>query len=522
MRSTIPLFLSLLLAPVLLSAGENGFETIFDGESLKHWDGDPNLWRVEDGAITGETKADAPIPENKFIIWRAGELDDFELELEYRIQGGNSGVQYRSFEVPGKKWVLGGYQADIDSSPTHSGINYGEKFRGILAKRGQATEIGDNHKPKLVEQFGDAAELQKAIKPGGWNNYRIVARGYTLEHYINGKLMSIVTDKDTAQRRRGGVLGFQIHKGPPMKVQFRDIRLKRLPLKDKKKVAFFAGTPSHGWGAHEHRAGCLMLAKMINENMGDKLHAVVYDGGWPRDPTAMQNADAVVIFCDGNKRHMANTHLKEIDHYMKKGVGLGCIHFAVEIPKGEGGDKFVDWIGGYFETDWSVNPHWDGTFEKFPDHPVSRGVKPFTVRDEWYYHMRFRDGMEGVTPILSALPPADTLTRKDGAHSNNPHVRAAVLERKEPQHVMWVTQREKGRGFGFTGAHFHHNWADDSFRKVVLNAITWIAGAEVPEGGVSSKTPDESALDANQDYPDQKGKPKKKRKPAPKKPAPAN
>ena len=167
----------------------------------------------------------------------------------------------------------------------------------------------------------------------------------------------------------------------------------------------------------------------------------------------------------------------------------------------------MKWTGGYFETDWSVNPHWTGTFDKFPEHPITNGVGAFTVKDEWYYHMRFEEGMSGVTPILSDLPPSETLVkedgslaRKDGAHSNNPAVRAAVLERKEPQHVAWARQRtDGGRGFGFTGGHYHWNWANANFRKLVLNAIAWTAHAEVPEDGISSADVTIDVLMANQD-----------------------
>jgi hypothetical protein len=155
-----------------------------------------------------------------------------------------------------------------------------------------------------------------------------------------------------------------------------------------------------------------------------------------------------------------------------------------------------------------VNPTWKPEFTALPDHPVARGVKPFSIEDEWYYHMRFREGMKGVTPILSALPGPETLKRADGPHSGNPAVREAVLERKEKQHVVWVTENEggAGRGFGFTGAHFHANWADDNFRKVGLNAVAWIAGLEIPEGGVPSTTPDKAELDANQDEAKPKGR----------------
>src|SRR5690606_35018322 len=129
---------------------------------------------------------------------------------------------------------------------------------------------------------------------------------------------------------------------------------------------------------------------------------------------------------------------------------------------------FLDWVGGYFETHWSVNPHWVMELTELLEHPITRGVVPYTIDDEWYYHMRFREGMRGVTPILTALLSPSSLERPDGPHSGNPHVRAAVLERKEPQHMAWAVEREDGgRGFGFTGGHWHWNWGHPMQRKLV-------------------------------------------------------
>ena len=128
-------------------------------------------------------------------------------------------------------------------------------------------------------------------------------------------------------------------------------------------------------------------------------------------------------------------------------------------------------------------------------------MKPFAINDEWYYHMRFRPAMKGVTPLLSALPPKETLKRKDGPHSGNPHVRKAVLERKEAQHTAWCSENEDGsRGFGFTGGHWHWNWGQPDFRKLVLNAILWTAHAEVPKDGVKSSVTKVEELTANQDF----------------------
>jgi hypothetical protein len=158
-------------------------------------------------------------------------------------------------------------------------------------------------------------------------------------------------------------------------------------------------------------------------------------------------------------------------------------------------------MGGAFEVHWSVNPHWDADFKTLPKHPITQGVSPFKIRDEWYFNMRFREGMKGVTPILTAVPPESTLERGDGPHSGNPHVRA---KKGQPQHVAWASERkvaggETQRGFGFTGAHFHWNWGDDNFRKLVLNALVWVAQAEVPSEGVSSKTLTVEELEANLD-----------------------
>jgi hypothetical protein len=148
-------------------------------------------------------------------------------------------------------------------------------------------------------------------------------------------------------------------------------------------------------------------------------------------------------------------------------------------------------MGGAYEPNWSVNPTWTADFKTLPDHPICRGVKPFHIRDEWYFHLRFQDGMRGVTPILAAVPPASTMDRPDGPHSGNPAVRQAV-KNGEIQTMAWAYERPGGgRGFGFTGAHYHKNYADDNFRKVVLNGILWIAHAEVPSNGVECAVSDE-------------------------------
>jgi hypothetical protein len=265
----------------------------------------------------------------------------------------------------------------------------------------------------------------------------------------------------------------------------------------KKRIVLIAGGPSHGYASHAHYAGCMLLAKAIAENVPN-ASAVVYRNGWPKDPKALDGAAAIVIFSDGGGGHPMIPHLDQLEPLMNKGVGLALLHFAVEVPKGRPGDCLLDWVGGYFEIDWSVNPFWKAEFKSFPDHPAARGLKPFTMNDEWYYHMRFRENMEGVTPILSAVPPDDT-RGPDGSRSGNPAVRA---RKGMAEHLGWVYQRPGGgRGFGFTGGHIQWNWANDSFRTAVLNGIVWAAGLEVPAGGVPSKTPTLAELLENQDFP---------------------
>jgi len=487
-------------------AEDKGFRSIFDGKTLEGWDGNPDFWSVEEGAITGQTTPDNPTKGNTFIIWRGGTPGDFELKLVYRLRNHNSGIQIRSWEEPDNwgKWVIGGYQADIAEAARFDGILYGERYRGILCMRGDKTVIGENHKPEIVGKVGDPDELLAGVKKADWNEYHIVAKGNHLTHYVNGNQMVDVTDDDVEQRRADGLIAFQLHAGPPMKVQFRNVRIKEATAakaaaepQAKKKIVLIAGNKSHGYGSHEHNAGCLLLAKCLNES-GLPVETVVYQNGWPEDADALNGADSIIIFCDGGPRHVINPHLEQVAPLMAEGVGLGCLHYGVEVPKGPSGDALVAWTGGYFETFWSVNPHWVAEFKELPDHPVAQGVKPFTINDEWYYHMRFPEEMKNVTPVLSAIPPDSTRERPDGAHSGNPTVRA---RKGMAEHLMWVIERpDGGRGFGFTGGHYHWSWGNDNFRTAILNGIVWSAGLDVPQGGVPSKTPTLAELKENQDY----------------------
>lgn len=279
-------------------------------------------------------------------------------------------------------------------------------------------------------------------------------------------------------------------------------------LHAEKKVLLIAGPPSHGPGAHEHNAGIQLLQKCLAGVPGLKTEIAL--NGWPKNPKAFDGADAIFIYADGGPRHIAlqDDHLAVLDRALRGGAGLGLLHFAVEPTKDKGQDEFLRWVGGAFEINWSVNPHWNANFKTLPQHPITRGVQPFTILDEWYFNMRFVDGRKGVTPILVAVPDASTTSRPDGEHSGNPTVRAMVA-RGEPQTVSWAfTRPDGGRGFGFTGAHFHENWGNDNFRKLVLNAILWLAKMEVPATGVPSSVT-KADLQANLDPKPVKKAPKK-------------
>ena len=275
-----------------------------------------------------------------------------------------------------------------------------------------------------------------------------------------------------------------------------------------KRILFIAGEGSHGYGDHEHYAGCRILADVVQRTAA-KVKCEVIRNGWPQDDSVIDTADSIVIYSDGGAgRHPSLAHLDRLKKQMDRGAGLVCIHYAVEVPKDHGGPEFLSWLGGYFETNWSVNPHWDAKFDNLPKHPITSGVKPFQTRDEWYFHMRFPEGMKGVTPILSAVPPESTMDRPDGAHSGNPTVRKEVA-RGDLQHVAWATERpDGGRSFGFTGGHYHWNWGRTEPTKLVANAILWSAHMPVPEAGASVEPKTLKQLQENQDDPiDNKFKP---------------
>jgi len=214
---------------------DEGFKPIFDGKTLKGWDGDPKYWRVENGEIIGEVTPETILKRNTFLIWQGGRPADFELKVSYRISAkGNSGVNYRSEVIDSLPYAMKGYQQDIDGKdkynlgyPRYSGQNYEERGRQFLALRGQRTVI-ENGKPRVVDSTGTQQELLKSINYDGWNELHIIAKGNKLQHYLNGKLMSEVVDNDEANRKMSGMIGVQVHVGPPMKVEYKDFRIKIL------------------------------------------------------------------------------------------------------------------------------------------------------------------------------------------------------------------------------------------------------------------------------------------------------
>ena len=251
-----------------------------------------------------------------------------------------------------------------------------------------------------------------------------------------------------------------------------------------REILLIAGPPSHTRLAHEQNAAAFLFARFLNQVPG--VHATVGKSGWPTDDSLVAKADAIWMFCDGGGKHLAaqNGHTAQMQAAADRGAGIFFYHYGVEPPANTLHKEFLDWTGGFFELNYSVNPIWEADFASLPNHPITRGVTPFKIKDEWYYNIHFRDDMKGITQILVATPPASSLSRPDGPHEGNPEVRRKV---GQPECMMWAYQRpDGGRGVGFTGGHFHLNLGDDNFRKLILNALVWAAKGEVPPNGVQS------------------------------------
>ena len=266
-----------------------------------------------------------------------------------------------------------------------------------------------------------------------------------------------------------------------------------VPMQETRKLVIVAGKQSHGPGDHEFRAGSLLLKKCLEGFPG--LEVVVVPNGWPEDVKVFDGAAAIVCYADGGGGHpfLQGDRPKFFDGLAKKGVGLGFMHYGVEVPKEKGGPEFLDWIGGYYEGGYSCNPMWSPDYQKFPEHPVARGVKPFSTEDEWYMNIRFRPEPKGVTPLLVAKP-SDQVRKGPYVYPKGPYDHVVAASGRD-EVMMWSTERaDGGRGFGFTGGHRHRNWGNDHQRKIVLNALVWLCKLEVPADGVkSSVTPEDLA-----------------------------
>jgi hypothetical protein len=240
MKSAAFLALIGLLAGAANAQAEEDFKPIFNGTDLTGWDGDLRFWSVEDGAIAGRTTPETPIDSNTFLVWTNGVVDNFELRFSYRIIPnpdtgyGNSGVQYRSRVVDPQKWILAGYQADLEAGPNWTGAFLEERGRGILAQRGQVAVVKpekndpEKHRIEILGSVGDPVELQNLVRPGDWNDHIVLARGHHHINIINGRVMTVLIDDHPARHTASGVLGLQLQAGEPMHVEFKNMRLKRL------------------------------------------------------------------------------------------------------------------------------------------------------------------------------------------------------------------------------------------------------------------------------------------------------
>ena len=227
---------ALALEPNTLSDEEKneGFVLLFDGKSLDGWSGDPNIWSVVDGAIVGRTEAEGPrrLQYNTFLTYQKKEFGNFILRFDIKVsEAGNSGMQYRSWMMPGDQpYRVAGYQADIDGRHIHTGILFGEGgFGGILSGQGEITFIDNERRPHIVRRFAESDALRQKLKFEDWNAYEVIADGFTFINIINGHLMSVCIDNDEARRKATGLLSIQAHRGPPMWVEIRNIRIRELP-----------------------------------------------------------------------------------------------------------------------------------------------------------------------------------------------------------------------------------------------------------------------------------------------------
>ena len=314
------------------AAQDQGWKSLFNGRDLTGWDGDTRLWSVKDGVIHGETTPDKPARGNTFLIWRGGKLKDFELRLKFRIQNGNSGVQYRSKEVD--KWVVSGYQAEVENAPGKVGFLYHEKGRGWLVNVGDFMVIDGSGKKEVASKVSDVEQLKAAgyYKEKGWNEYHIIAEGNHLKHYLNGyQTMELIDNdrltnpndpKDRKGSAREGLLALQIHQGPPMVVEFKDISIKNLEPEYGDAELLFNGKDLNDWS--------------VKSGEGTNKWAVGTAKMSADDPKMLVNAGGA-----GEMINLAARHGDSLDIYSNKEHGDCRIELQVMVPKGSNSGIYV-------------------------------------------------------------------------------------------------------------------------------------------------------------------------------------
>ena len=349
---------------------------------------------------------------------------------------------------------------DMDQPRNFEGEGFTEKLRNLVTKDG-------DHPISWLHEYGKGRVFYSNL---GHNNFTYW-NPVVLRHFLDGIQYALGDLPADAT--------------PSAKVT--DLHTVKA---DSKRIIFLAGGPSHNSGDHEFRAGSLLLAKALNAQTDLPIDAQVISQ-WPEDDTILDGADAIIIFADSDS--VQREHYKRLMEITKAGTGLFFMHYGVHPKKDESGQNYyLPTVGGYFKNDHSVNPLWVADFSVASEHPVRRGIeKPISVFDEWYYHLQFD---EKATPLLTGVPTKETLITTNLWNQNG------IDGLGKPQTVMWGFERPDGsRGGGYTGGHFHRNWAIDDLRKVVLNTIVWVAGLNVPEGGIPSKTPTEEEINANLD-----------------------
>lgn len=331
---TFTLVSSLALAAA--RAAEDGETSLFNGQNLDGWEGNPAIWSVQNGAILGRTTPETNLKHNTFLVWKGGTVADFELRLKYRIVNGNSGIQYRSrvFEQGPQGPIVGGYQADFEAGKTYSGILYEERGRGILAQRGQVTQLrptaDGKHEVVVLASVGKTEEIQAGIKSEDWNDYLVIARGNRLTHIINGRVTADVIDDDAAHAAKSGVLAFQVHQGPPMTVEFKEVRLKTLgsaggaaAAVGKTDVQRLQGKWVGVSGARDGQSLPKEFLDSIKVTFSGDKYAVAWDGGEGNGSVKLGNSGSpkTIDFISNDGNSIAGIY-EVTDSQLKIAIGL--------------------------------------------------------------------------------------------------------------------------------------------------------------------------------------------------------